>query len=140
MSDSRRVVPQSAPDDRGTLPPDAVVVRGGLMKAETMAHAAETYYRAYRGERGYGLSVWSLPGLTAEEIAIAIGSDRLPHNVMRQSTVGELQALGCEFTQTGDPAHWTMRLAGPPTDDDWDRVNLAFQSPQANPVAKGGEE
>jgi hypothetical protein len=52
-----------------SLPDDAVVVRGGLMLPRDLDTGALTHYDEF-GE--YALSVYALPGRTADEIAILV--------------------------------------------------------------------
>jgi hypothetical protein len=116
------------------LPADAVVIRGGQMKAESLKDAAEAYWAKFEGKRGYALTVWCWPGHTAEEIAQAVGSHRLPHREMRKSTVERLRELGYPLEPSFGEHHYSLRLPDPPTPQDWVNLDLAFDPPQPNPV------
>lgn len=124
----------------GYLLDDAVVVRGGQMRAKDLMTSAETYEAEHPGE--YGLSFWSWPGLTAEEIAQRVGTKRLPHPVLRKCTVGKIQSMipsdqrPLTLVKTFGPGHYTLFLPSPPTDDDYKDLSELFDPPQQNPVAK----
>ena len=92
--------------------------------------------QAEAGEGVYGLSVCSLPDSTAEQIAEAAGTGRLPQTTMRTSTVGTLRAFGYDVVPTGQSPHATLTLPNPPSDTDWEHLQQAFDSPRHNPVAR----
>ena len=103
--------------------------------------AADDYFTMTKVETGtgiFGLSVCSLPGRTADAIATIVGTDRLPHTWMRESTVGRLHEAGFDVVPTGWRGHATLMLPNPPTDDDWNRLEAAFDKPRDNPVARKG--
>lgn len=124
------------------LPGDAVVIRGGIL-AETpediRVQAEGEYLRLEQDgdpEPVYGLSVWSLPAMSAEEVAQAVGTDDLPHKRMRATTVGALATRGYEVVPSGPPSHATIVFPGPPTYDDWQNLQQSFGDPIDNPVAR----
>jgi hypothetical protein len=124
------------------LPGDAVVIRGGIL-AETpediRVQAEGEYLRLEREddpEPVYGLSVWSLPAVSAEAVAEAVGTDDLPHKRMRATTVRDLEACGYEVVPSGPPSHATIVFPGPPTYDDWQNLQQSFGDPMDNPVAR----
>jgi hypothetical protein len=111
------------------LPDDAVVVRGGLMIAADLVLGAQSHFDA----RGiYALSVFSVPGISADEIARGVP---LPHSMIRESTTGRLRAAGYEVVRSpGPPGHADLMLPNPPTDDDWRALDAAFDPPRPNPT------
>lgn len=124
------------PQFEGELPADAVVIRGGRMKAEDLKDAAEAYWARYEGKRGYALTVWCWPGHTAEQTAEAVGAERLPHPVIRKCTAGKLRELGYPPEPSFGEYHYSLRLPDPPTPQDWINLRRAFDPPQPNPVAR----
>jgi hypothetical protein len=128
------------PSSTGHLPADAVVIRGGLMKRGDLIASAEKYEALNPGV--YGITVWSWPGLTAEQIAERVGTARLPHPDLRKSTVERIcgsstsEGQRFELTKTGPDGHYTLILPSPPTPDDWEALDEAFDAPQPNPVAR----
>jgi hypothetical protein len=127
----------------GHLPDDAVVIRGGEMKRKTLMLSATKYEATYPGE--YGLTFWSWPGMTADEIALRVGGDRLMHPSLRKCTAGLIRSLQVsdgrplDLVRTGQQeGHYTLLLPCPPTDDDLDRLSQLFDPPQPNPAAPRG--
>jgi hypothetical protein len=122
--------------DPSQLPPDTVVVRGGVMTAEKLASSALAHYR----DCGvYALSVWAIPGLTAEDItraAVEQGEDYLPHNQMQTSTVGAVAEGGYGLVPTGPEGHFSLMLPDPPGAADWEAIMQAFGDPRENPCAR----
>jgi hypothetical protein len=113
------------------LPNDAVVVRGGLMDRERTAASATA---AFRESGVYGLSVWAAPGMGADDIvrlARSHGPEFLPHAKIRTSTVGRLQPYTLEADNPG--GHYLLKLPTPPTNADWDALELAFDDPRLAP-------
>lgn len=110
------------------------------MRRGDLIASAEKYEALNPGV--YGITVWSWPGETAEQIARRVGTERLPHPDMRLSTVERIcepslsEGLRFELIKTGPDGHYTLVLPSPPTDDDWNALELAFEEPQANPVAR----
>lgn len=87
-----------------------------------------------------GITVWSEPGLTADEIARAVGSHLLPHANMWQGLAGPIRAGGYSLLKTGGPMHYTLVTEGQLTDTAADHLRGHFTGPVPNPVAmpKGG--
>ena len=118
---------EGAPLDR--LPDDAIVVRGGLMLAADLAVGAQSHFDAHGF---YALSVYCVPGRTADEIAIGVP---LRHSNIRASTVGRLRSAGYEIVASpGPPGHADLVLPTPPTDHDWKALDRVFDPPRPNPA------
>lgn len=116
------------------------------MKRKTLMLSARKYEAIYPGE--YGLTFWSWPEMTAEEIALRVGGRRLMHAQLRKCTVGRIRGLvvsdgrPLDLVRTGpQDGHYTLILPSPPTDDDLDRLGQLFDPPQPNPAASevGGD-
>lgn len=94
-----------------------------------LATGAQTHFDA---ERIYALSVFSVPEMSADEIARAVP---LRHSMIRESTAGRLRAAGYEVVSSpGPPGHADLLLPNPPTDNDWRALGAAFDSPRPNPA------
>lgn len=121
--------PESPPD----LPDDATVVRGGLMDRERTIKSAEA---AFREIGVYGLSVWSVAGLTASEIVRHARTHDtetqryLPHAQIRASTVGQLRRHGFDLEPDSPSGHYLLTIRTPPVDDDWDALEQEFGEPE----------
>src|SRR4051812_24908033 len=96
------------------LPDEAGVIRGG--RVGLTAALRESAADCFAKTGTCGLSVCSLPDLSAEEIAIEVGTGRLPHPTMRRSTVGALRAVGFDVVPSGHYGHATLKLPDAPTD------------------------
>lgn len=124
------------------LPGDAVVVKGGRMGGglEAVQEKANTEFQRLVDEDDpepvYGLSVCSLPGMTAEEIAEVAGTDNLPHPKMQTSTVATLAKFGYEVVPSEWRGHATLVFPGPPDEEDWQNLQESFGPPIDNPVAR----
>ena len=111
------------------LPDDSVVVRGGLMLPADLALGAQSHFDS---ERFYALSVYSIPGMTAHEIAAGVP---LRHSKIRASTVGRVRSAGYDIVSSpGPPGHADLVLPTPPTDHDWSTLDRVFDPPQLNPA------
>jgi hypothetical protein len=123
------------------LPDDAIVVKGGLISnpEKLRGDALDCYAKLeVRGEEPvHGVSVCSLPDCTADEIARAVGTFRLPQTQMRVSTVGQLELYGYLVVPSGQYGHATLIFPGSPTEGDWENLQQIFDDPVDNPVARG---
>ena len=100
------------------------------MEPAVLETNAQTYYDEF-GE--YALSVYSLPGRSADEIALLAS---LPHAKIRASTVGRLRAAGYRVVPSpGPPGHADLELPDPPTEDDWRALDALFDPPRRNSAA-----
>ena len=93
--------------------------------------AVETYRQQFGR---YGLSLWTWPGATADEIATRPGGP--PHPLMRTSTVRTVREAGFNLEHTGRPGHVTLYLPDSLTEEDWQRLEQAFGPPVPNPGAQ----
>ena len=124
----------------GPFPPpanlnsDDVVIRGGLMAVATMARSART---AKLRHGRPSLSVWSFPGMDAQDVARASNPEALAHSSIRWTKVGLLRESGYELVQSGQAGHYSLILPDPPTDADWATLDALFSPPENNPVARG---
>jgi hypothetical protein len=122
------------------LPDAAVVVRGGRMASfEEVQASAEDQFSQSEKETGsgvYGVSVCSLPELSALEILYAIPEGKLPHGSFRETTVGKLRELGFDVVPSEWHGHATLTFSALPTEEDWRKLNFVFSDPRKNPVAR----
>ncbi len=94
-----------------------------------LALSAQSHFDA---EGVYALSVFSLPGLTAGEIAASVP---LPHSMIRESTVGRIRAAGYDVLPSGGPSgHADLVLTNPPTTHDWQILDRTFDPARQNPA------
>lgn len=103
----------------GGLPQHAVLVRAGLSSVSNLATAALNCRESELG--AYGLTFWSWPDATPEEIALRARQQALargaknpvPHPQMRCIVVEELLACRAAFylRQTIRPGHYTLYLS-----------------------------
>lgn len=99
------------------LPPSAILVRTGLSHPEDLCVAA---INCAEQLGSFGLTFWSWPGLTADEIVLHVRSDAVarrsknpvPHTLLRWVTVGTLLDRNQQFRleKTGPPGHFTLHL------------------------------
>lgn len=119
-------LPSPHPASPPALPDDALVVRGGHLNAQDLKRAVDT---THRRTGVWGVSTNAGTGVTVEELA-----RRLPHAVVRVSTVGRLRAAGWEARPTGRAPHCTVYKRGaPPDDEDIERLQAAFEPSRPNP-------
>jgi hypothetical protein len=115
------------------LPDDAIVVRGGVGAAETIAVNAQTTFDT---DGFWGVSGFSAPGLDTAEIArIAHDQNRLNHAQIRTSTARRLREAGFEIQETPDDFPHADILMGDhdAVDDTWELLATLFDAPVANP-------
>lgn len=101
--------------------------------------SAKKYESRYPGE--YGLTFWSWPGMTADQIALRVGAVVLPHPELRKCTAGQIRSMPVsdgrplDLIRTGNrTGHYTLLLPSPPTRDDLDALGRLFDPPQPNPA------
>lgn len=128
-------------DDRGTdertpaggLPPDAVVVRGGVMRIELLSAQAD-YAATVIGVRS--LSFWASPTLDEAGIVRAArgyASQNLRHKKIRVSTAGAIAQAGFQLHHSGLPEHFQILLPDPGQDFRLARLIRAFGPPHPTP-------
>lgn len=123
-------------DPAGTLPDEAIVVRGGIIAStEALIEQAET--AAADGE-GYVLSTFAAvanEGESEEELLSRIVTDgRIPNGRVRTTTAARLRAAGFSLRQTGTPpCHYDVDLGEEITLEVVARFEAAFEPPRSNP-------
>lgn len=128
-------MPDASVESAEWLPDSAVVVRGGLMQPADLAVGAESQFDL---EGFYALSVFSVPGRTADEIATGVP---LPHSAIRESTVGRVRAAGYDVAPSpGPPGHADLLFSAPPTEADWRTLDEIFDPPRPNPATMRDED
>lgn len=104
----------------GTLNGEDIVIRAGMSKPLDLAGSA----LRCRLKLGYwGLTFWSWPGMTPEQIAVRVreeaeqrGKDNpVPHPVIRAARVDQLPGINehCELRPTGADGHHSFVLPLP---------------------------
>jgi hypothetical protein len=121
------------PPLRDEEPPDAVVVviRGGLLAAESVLRTAETSMRLHGF---YGISVFAAAGLSIDELVRRtpeLAPDR--YKQLRSSTVGMARAAGLALLPTQDWPHFDIELPDL-ADGTIERLRACFDSPFPNPA------
>lgn len=117
---------------------DALVVRGGPCEAlKAMRNSAEKAHRRF----GYSaLSGWCVEeASSAQEIAQAVGTRRLPHDLIRAATARDLREAGYSVAWQGRPYHVQIRLQALPAETDKEVFDTVFGAAEDNPVARGLE-
>jgi len=121
------------------LPEKALVIRGGLMSSreDMEEQAADEFEMTGR----YALSVGADAEMDLRSLCMA---NRRPNRQIRKSTVGRLRAAGFEVTfPIGTKRHSDLILPIPTTDDDWEKLDEAFDLPEQNPyyyAKRGGDQ
>jgi hypothetical protein len=114
------------------LPDDAYVMRGGMMTLENLRTNAEAHFDEF-GE--YGLSVFSVPGMSVQELALLANR---PNRTMRVSTCARIRAVGYLIVRSeeeGGPGHADIKLPEEPTDEILQVIADVFDDPEPNPAA-----
>lgn len=123
-------------------PNDALLVRGGEMKADSLAISAEAHHEQY-GE--FALSFWTVPGLDAKQIAERVHAQwvnaveprrhPLPHPKIRYASAGALRQLGYRVVYSEPrPMHVSVIFPSAPSAKDWVRIDEVFGPSADNPV------
>jgi hypothetical protein len=109
------------------------------MRVGDLMASARKYEARYPGE--YGLSFWSWPDMTADQIAVRVGGELLPHPELRKCTAERIRNLRVsdgrplDLIETGRPGHYTVRLPSPLDRRDLEQLSELFDAPQPNPAA-----
>jgi hypothetical protein len=96
----------------------------------------------FRNNGFYGLSFFSFPGMSADEIALEVGVVReetglrlMPNPSMRHANVRGVGDLGYQLEPDNGPrGHVTLRFDGEPTENDWMALDGVFSAPEPNPA------
>ncbi len=118
---------------REPLPDDAVVVRGGMMASQFLFEAVQDHTDDFPGE--LALSVASVPGLTADEIAEVAWF--VNQGKMRATTAGNLKAAGYGAEVDGEP-HALVILPREPDEQMWEELRQVFGDLRPNPYPGTG--
>ncbi len=78
----------------------------------------------------WAISVFSAPGMTADQIAIA---SPIRHPQIRVSTVVAIRALGHDVTSSGYGFHADLKLVDKPNESTWEALSGVFDEPRRNP-------
>jgi hypothetical protein len=101
--------------------------------------------RALQNELGdygrYALSVYSIPGLSAHQIALRVGTEALPHGQMGKSTVERIREAGYQIalSEKEGYAEGHCDLTVPywrPSQEDCKRLARLFDTRSPNPVKR----
>lgn len=104
------------------------------MKPTDLAVSAEAHHERHGV---WALSFWTVPGLSATEIAGRVGTSNLPHPKIRWTPAGRLRELGYEVMYSEPPPmHVSVILPSPPPDTTWTVIGDAFEPAADNPVAR----
>jgi hypothetical protein len=115
--------------DRGAIPDDAFVVRGGRMDPEDLKEAIETTHARYGA---WGFSTQAAGGLSVGELA-----EKVPHRQVRVATAGEIRRLGYDIYPTFKPHHCTVDLGlEEPDNDAIEGLQRVFGPSQPNPARR----
>lgn len=115
-------------------PPDeAVLVRGAPMIAEALAKSAR---RPLQRFGFYGLSVFTFPGSTPQQIATRAG---VPHDEICTCSARDVREEGFEVRMTDQlrPGHASLVFPQEPSPDDIEAVIRVFGQPFFNATRRG---
>jgi hypothetical protein len=110
-----------------------VVVRFGTSSVAALRRNAAVGF-AVTGV--YSWSVFSLPGLSGDEIAASLPED-FKFAVYRETTVGRLRAAGYDLSGCDDRGHCDVALQAEPTDDQCRDFGALFGTERADPRQEG---
>lgn len=123
------------PDD------DDVVIRYGTMRdRDSLVMAART---TFIRRRYYGLSMISLPGMSAQAIAAVVAPrTRVTRGKMRSTRIGDLRSAGFEIADHSDDGHLNVRFPDAPNEETWERLEGIMGPAEAIRIGepRGGEE
>jgi hypothetical protein len=110
------------------VPPEAIVIRGGVMERKSLEKAVE---KSFAEEEIYALSVYCHPSNPIEEVARMAG---LPYRKMRAASAADLYDAGYRLDDWRElDGHADLVFPDAPTGEDWERVESIFGPPIANP-------
>jgi hypothetical protein len=105
------------------------------MESWSLLEAIEEHGFDFRGE--LALSVATMPGLTANEIALDDRSKFLTQGKMRVTTVGALRSAGYEVVEDDEP-HALVLLPQKPDEAMLEELRAIFAETRDNPRRKKG--
>jgi hypothetical protein len=110
------------------VPPEAIVIRGGVMQRKSLEDAVEI---SFAEEHVHNLSVYTHPSNELDEIARLAG---LPNPKLRVTTAGAIYDAGYNLENWDESTgHADLVLPTPPGDADWLALEQIFELPIANP-------
>lgn len=123
------------PDD------DDVAIRYGTMSdRDSLLMAART---TFIRRRYYGLSMFSLPGMTAQAIAAAVAPrTRVTRGKMRSARIGDLRSAGFKIADHSADGHLNLRFPDAPNEETWERLEGIMGPAEAIQIGEpqgGGE-
>lgn len=111
------------------LPGDALVVRGGEMKRDSLNAGARVFFRQYGV---YAFSVCAREGYSLIDL-YSVSPQLQRYRKCRVTTAQSLLDLGCEFRATFRSPHYSLVLPGSLDDELWASLNGAFGEIQDAP-------
>jgi len=120
---------------RSEQPPDdaAVVLRGGVLRADAVRRAAERTFQLYAV---FGISVEGVLDMTVQEACS--GERVVGYRRVRLSTFGRVRVAGFALLATFDRPHFTLVLPDL-SDFTISRLDRCFDPPIPNPGRSGGQ-
>ncbi len=108
------------------------------MKPSGLIHSAIDHFLEWDE---HALSAYSCAGLASDDIARR-AAGRLPHNKIRESTVGAIRNLGqgYDVVPWGRNCYVQIRLPGPPTEGSMIQLAAAFAKARPKPTQEGGSD
>jgi hypothetical protein len=116
------------------LPHSSVVVRGGSSGPRELQVNAELHWKK-SGKTEWAISVFAHRYRDATWIAIR-ARNRVPHPVIRETTVGAIKRAGFETVRRGRHGHALILLPNPPPSDVWPTIAALFENERPNPALR----
>src|SRR5262245_31196139 len=116
------------------LPHAAVLVRGGTSAPDELRRTAELHWKK-SGKKEWAISVFGHRSRDARWIAIR-ARKRLPHSVIRETTVGDVKRAGFRTLPRGKYGHALILLPNPPEPTVWPTIAALFVNEQPNPALR----
>ena len=92
------------------------------MEIDHLVYAVEVHYLKWGS---YALSVYSLAGLSADQLAVAEGQ-RLPYGKIREATVGAIRGLDCDVIPWGTNGYAQICFPSRPSQQSFERLCSVF--------------
>jgi hypothetical protein len=116
------------------LPHAAVVIRGGTSAPSELETNAKLHWLK-SGKKEWAISVFAHRYRDATWIAIR-ARERLPHSVIRETTVGAIRGAGFQTVPRGRHGHALILLPNPPPADVWPTIAALFGNERPNPALR----